>query len=67
MTDGRPRIYTKQDERLPTMTIRVTFWHIRMARKIGGGNASNGVRIALEKASEECNDIGVPRPIRQDK
>lgn len=45
---GRPRIYTEQDDPLKIVSMRLPNWHVRVARKLGKGNLSEGVRIALE-------------------
>ena len=47
---GRPLAYTLQDAPMDTYYNRLTAWHARKARKIGEGNLSKGVRIAIEIA-----------------
>lgn len=48
VTDGQSRIYTDQNEPLKPSSVRLPFWHVREARRIGKGNLSEGIRIALE-------------------
>lgn len=50
--NGRPRVYTNQDLAMETVTARLTFWHLRMARRLGNGNVSAGIRLALETINE---------------
>lgn len=59
---GRPRIYT--GPALQTVTVRLSLWHVRAARRIGGGNASEGVRLAIELADAGCDTI--QKPLRAD-
>lgn len=42
------RTYTKQDDPMKVVALRLTNWHTRKAKKIGDGNLSEGVRVALE-------------------
>lgn len=44
--ENRP--YTLQDAPMCVRSVRLTFWHIRRAKRIGSGNLSEGVRIAIE-------------------
>lgn len=62
MEYGRPRIYAGTAP-LPTMTVRLTLWHVRAARRLGCGNASEGIRKALEMA--ESGPDCVPKPERR--
>lgn len=50
---GRPRTYTVQDQPMRVHSIRMTCWHVRKAKKLGDGEVSDGVRYALELASNE--------------
>jgi len=45
---GRPLAYAYQDSPMTNYTARITAWHARMARRIGAGNLSEGVRLAIE-------------------
>lgn len=60
---GRPRIYTGEGAPLQTATIRLSVWHVRAARRIGQGNASEGIRLAIERADSGCDTIA--KPVRQ--
>lgn len=42
--------------------IRMTFGHMRIARKAGGGNMSKGVRFALERLAESYGEELMPAP-----
>jgi len=57
---GRPRIYTGEGAPLQTATIRLSVWHVRAARRIGKGNASEGVRLAIELADSGGDTIKKP-------
>lgn len=59
---GRPRTYTGQAGPLPTVTARLTLWHVRAARRLGSGNASEGIRIAIEMAASGVDTL--PKPER---
>lgn len=63
-TTGRPRIYAGQQSAMPTITVRLPLWHVRAARRIGCGNASEGIRIALERA--DAGPDSLPQPRRQE-
>lgn len=41
---------------MDTYTFTGCAWHYRMARKLGSGNASEGIRLALEKAVAEFKE-----------
>lgn len=62
MEYGRPRIYAGEAA-LSTVTVRLTVWHMRAARRLGGGNASEGVRRAIEQA--DCGMDTVRKPEKQ--
>ena len=40
--------YAYQDSPMSNYTARFTAWHARMARRVGEGNLSEGLRKALE-------------------
>lgn len=40
--------YTYQEEPLKVVSVRLTFWHIRKAKKIGKGSFTQGIRNAIE-------------------
>lgn len=61
-TGGRPRKYLGQNEPLSTVTSRLTLWHVRAARRLGSGNASEGIRIAIERAVSGGDTL--PKPER---
>jgi hypothetical protein len=63
--NGRPKLYTGERDPLISQAFRLTLWHIRAARRLGGGNASEGVRRAIERAVQEGEDW-VKRPERND-
>ena len=37
-----------QDQPLRLISVRLPFWHTQIAKKLGSGNMSRGIRIALE-------------------
>lgn len=41
---------------------RLTAWHARMARKIGNGNLSAGLRLAIEFAVQNELDLPPRKP-----
>lgn len=53
------RVYTDQSDPYKLIAARVPYWHIRMAKKLGKGNVSEGIRIALEHMSHEVKNRGV--------
>lgn len=53
------RPYTEQTDPYKLIAARVPYWHIRTAKKIGKGNVSEGIRIALEHMSQEIKERGV--------
>ncbi len=55
--NGRPRLCPEQDSALERYTLRLSFKDARLARKIGGGNFSEGIRAALQKAAEDIDWI----------
>lgn len=55
-TTGRPKIYTEQDEPLKVSSVRLPFWHIRLAKKLGSGSISKGIRHALEVAFKSLKE-----------
>jgi len=54
---GRPRLNPSQDCAMDNYNARITSWHARAARKIGGGNLSAGIRLAIETAFSLMNEI----------
>jgi hypothetical protein len=50
---GRPRIDPDQDEALDNYTVRMSFRQARIAKKIGGGVFSEGLRLALDRAAAD--------------
>lgn len=48
---GRPMAYIGQAEPMDSTALRLTNWHRRMARRVGGGNMSEGARKAIEEAA----------------
>ena len=46
------RVSKFREDLLMRMTIRISYRHLRRARRLGKGNASDGVRYALETAEE---------------
>jgi hypothetical protein len=42
-----------QEEAMDVYGVRLPCWHARMARRLGLGNLSRGIRIAIEKAMGE--------------
>jgi hypothetical protein len=38
-----------QRDSMDVYTMRLTSWHARMARRLGQGNLSRGVRLAIER------------------
>lgn len=40
--------YTYQEEPLKVVSARLSFWHIRKAKKIGKGSFTQGIRNAIE-------------------
>ena len=49
---GRPRLYQGLRDPLVSQSVRLTLWHIRAARRIGGGNVSDGIRAAIERFAQ---------------
>lgn len=45
---GRPLLYDYETEPLKPYSARLTDYHRRLAKRFGKGNASAGIRIALE-------------------
>lgn len=45
---GRPKIYDFEEEPLKPIAVRLTEYHKRLAKRFGEGNASAGIRKALE-------------------
>lgn len=41
------------EEVLQVKAVRLPFWHIQKAKKLGGGNFSRGVRLALSEAKSK--------------
>lgn len=37
---------------LRNLSVRLSYWHVRRARKLGNGNVSDGIRYAIETAEE---------------
>ena len=52
MADGGSKYRTQQETAMDVYPVRMTAAHARIARKLGGGNMAEGVRLALEKAGE---------------
>jgi hypothetical protein len=50
---GRPRLIKDQDYPLDNYNARLSAWHARVARKIGDGNLSSGIRKAIEYMVEK--------------
>ena len=63
-TTGRPRIYAGEGHPLQMVSVRLPLWHVRAARRIGNGNASEGIRVAIELA--DCGPDSLPRPARRE-
>lgn len=53
---AKSKVRQQQDAAMDTYTYTGCAWHYRQARKLGGGNASEGVRIAIEKAVGEVKE-----------
>jgi len=49
---GRPKICPDQECSLEKYDVRLSFKQARQARKLGDGNLSAGIRIAIETASQ---------------
>jgi len=45
---GRPLTHGFQDDPMNNYTARLTAWHARLARRLGDGNLSAGLRLAVE-------------------
>lgn len=39
------------------VSTRLPFWHIQLAKKVGDGNISKGVRIALESLKQNKEQV----------
>lgn len=50
---GRPKLVPEQEEALDRYTARLSSRQARLARKIGHGNFSEGLRAALERAADD--------------
>lgn len=64
---GRPRVYTEQGTAMEAVTVRLTKWHERMARKLGGGSVGPGIRVAVEIASVNLPPDMLSRPKRRSR
>lgn len=53
------RAYTDQTDPYKLVAARLPYWHIRTARRLGKGNVSEGIRIALEHMSQETKERGI--------
>lgn len=62
---GRPRVYTGQETPMQTFTLRLPFWHARVARNLGNGNMSEGIRLALEAMRHMDNLLPKPRKVKE--
>lgn len=49
--NGRPRVYAEQEEPLKVVSVRLPFVYIRIARKLGDGCTTKGIREALARAA----------------
>lgn len=43
------RVYTNQEEPLKVVSIRLSNWHIRKAKKVGDGSFTDGIRKVIEQ------------------
>lgn len=64
--NGRPRICPEQEVALERYTLRVSFKEARTARLIGGGNFSEGLRIALARAAADIEFMDGLRKKKED-
>ena len=53
---GRPLTHKTQENPMDNYNARLTAWHARMARKVGDGNLSLGLRIAIEFVVRNSED-----------
>lgn len=54
---GRPRLNPTQDCAMDNYNARISAWHARTARKLGDGNLSAGIRLAIELSVSIINEI----------
>lgn len=52
-SDKRERVSRFKDSLLKRVTVRLSYRHLRRANNLGKGNASDGIRYALEKIKDE--------------
>ena len=62
---GRPRLVKDQEDPLANYTARITFRQARLARRIGLGNLSEGIRLAIERAAADLAFMEALPPIRR--
>lgn len=51
--DTRRRAQEFRGMLLRNLSVRLSYWHVRRARKLGDGNVSDGIRYAIETAKEK--------------
>jgi len=56
---GRPLKYASQDSAMDSYPVRLTATLARAARKIGCGNLSEGVRIAIQFAIDHKEELKI--------
>lgn len=58
MSNGKRkiRLHLFQEDPLVVKSVRLPYWHIRRANKIGNGNFSDGIRLALENFKSARED-----------
>lgn len=54
---GRPKLCPDQEVALATGQAKMSFKQMRLARKLGGGNFSQGIREALEHVAKDMDFI----------
>lgn len=52
-TGGRPKPCPDQDDALKFYGVRMSHRQMRLAKKLGGGNFSQGLREALEQCAKD--------------
>lgn len=65
-TGGRPRPCPDQEEPIAFYGVRMSHRQMRIAKKIGGGNFSEGLREALEHCAADIQFMDEARKKRED-
>lgn len=53
MKAGRPRLYEAESQAMSVFSVRLNVLHEKVALKLGKGNMSVGIRLALENVGQK--------------